>query len=63
MTVPMLGCRHCGQIERDHARVWTDGVGWHGYVEPSAELRRSRAQFVLEQLKARRAEADTSGSA
>ena len=42
VELPINGCRYCGELERDHARVWTEGVGWHTYVEPGDVVRRSR---------------------
>lgn len=39
---PPNGCTHCGLPERAHLRVWTDGTGWHTWVEPSDEQREAR---------------------
>ncbi|GGV34098.1 hypothetical protein GCM10010182_67440 [Actinomadura cremea] len=33
---PVNGCRHCGiPLWPMHAQRWTDGVGWHGWTEPT----------------------------
>ncbi|MFE5582501.1 hypothetical protein [Kitasatospora sp. NPDC056531] len=42
------GCQHCGIPEREHARRWTDGIGWHPWVQP-------RSSQTLARMKARRA--------
>lgn len=36
------GCRHCGIAEQDHANRWTKDVGWHQWVDPGNEVRKSR---------------------
>lgn len=36
LTTPM-GCRWCGIPYRDHAQSWIEGVGWHGWTEPTRE--------------------------
>ena len=35
-TAPMpLGCRWCGDEERDHARQWVPSHGWHAWAHPT----------------------------
>jgi hypothetical protein len=41
------GCKHCGVAKRSHPGLWSEGLGWHQYVEPSDEQR-------LERMKERR---------
>ena len=40
------GCTHCGIDQRDHARRYTTGPGWHGYTPPTdaQRLQRMRAR-------------------
>lgn len=45
-VLPLYGCRHCGEEERNHCQMWTEGVGWHGYTMPGEELVRSRIEIV-----------------
>lgn len=36
------GCRHCGEEERDHARVWLPDIGWHTWQAPTDAQRLER---------------------
>lgn len=36
------GCRHCGVAKRSHPQLWSRGLGWHQYVEPTDEQRLAR---------------------
>lgn len=35
-------CRHCGINAQDHANRWTETVGWHTWVDPGDEVRKTR---------------------
>lgn len=36
------GCRWCGVAEADHYHRWWPEVGWHAWVLPTAEQRKTR---------------------
>jgi hypothetical protein len=48
--LPINGCRYCGQLEREHANRWTEGVGWHRYADPGDEVRKSRWKLRQREL-------------
>jgi len=41
------GCRHCGVSKREHCQLWSsqDGIGWHGFIEPTDVQRLERMQW------------------
>jgi hypothetical protein len=48
-VTPVNGCRHCGVPERStpdnpryHAQQWTEGVGWHGWTQPTQDQIKAR---------------------
>lgn len=41
------GCKECGVDKRGHCRIWTEGIGWHNWVEPTDKMR-------LERMRGRR---------
>ena len=45
---PPNSCSWCGIERREHMQRWMEGIGWHGWIEPSDSLRlirmRSRAE-------------------
>ncbi|WP_432156113.1 hypothetical protein [Streptomyces sp. bgisy153] len=40
--VDPTACRHCGINQREHARRWTTGVGWHTWTLPEQDLIKAR---------------------
>lgn len=54
MLTPIDGCEHCGERERGHGILWDSVIGWHGFVESTAETRqrRARARVYAAQMKA-----------
>lgn len=45
------GCKHCGVGKRSHPALWSQGLGWHQYAEPTDEQRLER---MLERRSHRR---------
>ena len=42
MTIEPNGCHHCGVSCREHVQRWSEGVGWHAYVQPTDAQRLAR---------------------
>ena len=39
------GCTYCGVAEHDHVVTWFPGLGWHGWIRPSAEVLHDRMRI------------------
>lgn len=49
-------CAHDGIPARDHVQLWREGPGWHGHVQPSAEVVLERTRALREAAAVRRYE-------